>query len=472
MVFSSSVFLILFLPFTIIVYYNPLTDWISRRSGIGFRNIVLLATSLVFYAWGEPIYVFCMILSILVTYFVGRGIACDKIKNSKGVLAFGITYHILMLFVFKYSTFIVTQIRGVFNDELDAMRDIPLPIGISFYTFQLMSYLFDVYYGKAKVQNNVLSIALYATMFPQLIAGPIVRYSEIAKQIDQRDTDRIEFCDGSERFIYGLGKKVLLADCLAYTVDRIWALDSRPAYVAWVGAICYTLQIYYDFSGYSDMAIGLGKMFGFHFSENFNYPYIAKSVTEFWRRWHISLSSWFRDYVYIPLGGSRVTKREWMRNIFVVWLLTGIWHGANWTFLCWGLIYFIVLMFEKYTGFPNKLGWLSHVYTMLIVSLAWVMFRSDTISDGLKYIGEMFGFGNAGLSSLPTINITIVGTLFAIVVAIILSAPVFPAVSAKMMDVSPRLFGIIRSVVALVIFAVAFSRVMAQSYTAFIYFNF
>jgi len=441
---------------------------LGSKFGIGIQNYILLGASLVFYAWGEPVYVFLMVLSILMTYILGRIIEV----HPKVGLVIGVAYHVLMLFIFKYSTFITSQIGGLFREEYVPKWDIALPIGISFYSFQLMSYLFDVYYKRASVQKSIFSLALYATMFPQLIAGPIVRYNEIDKEIGSRVFDRNDFYEGTERFIYGLGKKVLLADNLAYVVDIIWSLDSRPGYVAWVGAICYTLQIYYDFSGYSDMAIGLGRMFGFHFSENFNYPYVSKSVTEFWRRWHISLGSWFRDYVYIPLGGNRVSKGKWLRNIFIVWLLTGIWHGANWTFLIWGLIYFCVLIVEKITEFPAKLKGFSHLYTMLIVTLAWVVFRSGSIGLAFRIIGEMFGLGNYKGLGLQPINITIIGTIFVIIISAALAVPLVPYIYRKIRSLSPKLYGIIRPVIAIIVFALAFSKVMAQSYTAFIYFNF
>ena len=472
MVFSSAVFLVLFLPLTVIAYYNPITNHICRKNGNTLRNVILLISSLAFYSWGEPLYVFLMIISILVTYFVGIGISSSKSSMAKAVLGFGISYHIVILFVFKYSTFFVPRFIHMFNKEYSPTWSIILPIGISFYSFQLMSYMFDVYYKKAKAQKDLLSLALYATMFPQLVAGPIVRYNEISKEISGRVEDKNRFYEGTERFIYGLGKKVLLADNLAYAVDAIWLFDHRTISVAWFGAICYTLQIYFDFSGYSDMAIGLGKMFGFDFPENFNYPYISGSVTEFWRRWHISLSTWFRDYVYIPLGGNRVSGGRWIRNIFLVWLLTGVWHGANWTFIVWGLLYFVILLIEKKTDFVDKLKWTSHIYTMLVVCMAWVLFRSNSLSQGIAYICEMFDVNSLRIVIPNTLKLTLEGTVLTLIVSIVLAMPIFPKMTENIGRRYPGLDLVIRPIITLGIFILAFAKVMGQSYTAFIYFNF
>ena len=472
MVFSSSIFLLFFLPLTVIAYYNPITKWISDIRGGYLRNIILVVASLFFYAWGEPFHVYLLMLSIVITFFVGLGVSSRNTVASKTFLVVGIVYHVLMLFTFKYSIFLVSEFNRITERECLNSWNIALPIGISFYTFQLMSYLFDVYYKRADAQKSILSLTLYATMFPQLIAGPIVRYSEISEEIASRKIDRNDFYEGTVRFILGLGKKVLLADYLAYTADMIWDMNERTVLVAWIGALCYTLQIYYDFSGYSDMAIGLGRIFGFHFSENFNYPYISQSVTEFWRRWHISLSSWFRDYVYIPLGGNRVSKIKWIRNVFAVWLLTGIWHGANWTFLCWGMIYFVVLMMEKLTGFHKKLGWIAHVYTMLVVMLAWIMFRSDSLADGIKYIGELFGMGNLDITYPITMRYTIRGTLFTLMVSAVLSAPIVPRVSNCISKGHPGVYRVLRTFTVLTIFVFSLAMVVGQNYTAFIYFNF
>lgn len=351
MVFSSTLFLFLFLPLTLMIYYNPFVR--SRK----FRNRCLLVASLFFYAWGEPFFVCLMLLSIAVGWACGRAMERAASRGQeKRILTAGVVFHVGLLFVFKYLTFAASQLGLLLHEDFSAIH-IALPIGISFFTFQLLSYLFDIYYGRAKAQQSVLAVGLYIALFPQIIAGPIVRYETIEQQIEHRVENIADFSSGMMRFIYGLGKKVVIANYMGVVADNIFdGGGSLSLATAWYGAFAYTLQIYFDFSGYSDMAIGFGRMFGFHFMENFNYPYISRSATEFWRRWHISLGTWFRDYVYISLGGNRVTRRRWGYNLFVVWALTGIWHGANWTFLCWGLWYFVLLLVEKLTGFPEKLG--------------------------------------------------------------------------------------------------------------------
>ena len=351
MVFSSTLFLFLFLPLTLMIYYNPFVR--SRK----FRNRCLLVASLFFYAWGEPFFVWLMVLPIAVGWACGRAMerAASR-RQEKRILTAGVVFHVGLLFVFQYLMFAASQLGLLLHEDFSAIH-IALPIGISFFTFQLLSYLFDIYYGRSKAQQSVLAVGLYIALFPQLIAGPIVRYETIEQQIEHRVENIADFSSGMMCFIYGLGKKVVIANYMGVVADNIFdGGGSLSLATAWYGAFAYTLQIYFDFSGYSDMAIGFGRMFGFHFMENFNYPYISRSATEFWRRWHISLGTWFRDYVYIPLGGNRVTRRRWGYNLFVVWALTGIWHGANWTFLCWGLWYFVLLLVEKLTGFPEKLG--------------------------------------------------------------------------------------------------------------------
>ncbi len=367
MLFSSSVFLFLFLPVGLRVYYLPLRRW---RQG---QNVFLLLASLGFYAWGEPWFVLVMLGSILANYGFGLWVdACKRAgRTCAPPLVTALAVNLGILFVFKYLTFTL----GILN-RLGAAFAIPgieLPIGISFFTFQALSYVLDVHRDRGEVQRSPLKVVLYISFFPQLIAGPIVKYETVAQQIDHRKETWADFSAGCSRFIVGLGKKVLLSNQLAVVADRAFGLgDGLSASFAWLGALCYTLQIYYDFSGYSDMAIGLGKMFGFHFLENFNYPYISRSITEFWRRWHISLSTWFRDYVYIPLGGNRVKKSRWIRNILVVWALTGFWHGAQWNFLFWGLYYGLLLLAEKlFLGrllerLPKAVRWLYTAFFVLI----------------------------------------------------------------------------------------------------------
>lgn len=457
MVFSSTVFLFLFLPLMILIYYSPICK--SQR----FKNYTLLLGSLAFYAWGEPIFVFLMILSILLTWFIGL-----HVKNNRAWLVLGISYHILLLFIFKYIGFVGRAL----NDFLGAnyeVPDIPLPIGISFFTFQLMSYLFDIHYKKAEPQSNPLMVGLYIALFPQLIAGPIVRYDYIARQLTHRKEILKKFSAGMERFAIGLGKKVLIADYLALTADLCFDnISGLSVATAWLGAIAYTLQIYFDFSGYSDMAIGLGKMFGFDFAENFNYPYMAKSITDFWRRWHISLSSWFRDYVYIPLGGNRVTRSRWVLNISLVWLLTGIWHGANWTFILWGLIYLVCLLSEKMLGLDKRANIFTRIYSLVIVAMAWVVFRADNVHDAMYYLGTMMFLNDTSI-----LDDTFWGLLSSVKIILVIgllgSTPLLMRIYKKLY--SKRIMCPIDLFVFLV-FVLSIVKVISSTYSPFIYFNF
>ena len=383
MQFSSASFLILFLPGIMLVYY-------AGRKNLVYKNVVLLFGSLFFYAWGEPLFVFVMCGSIMVNYCFGRLLSVRKYR--KTVLIISVLFNLGILFIFKYLSFVTDLLSGVVNIKI---CQITLPIGISFFTFQMMSYIFDVYYGKAKIQKNIVSLALYITMFPQLVAGPIVRYQSVENRIRERHETLLDFEYGIRRFAIGLSKKILLADFLGVIAERIFGEMenmSGAGVTAWLGAIVYTLEIYYDFSGYSDMAIGLGRCFGFHFKENFRYPYAAESITEFWKRWHISLTDWFRDYVYIPLGGNRVSVKRHVWNLLVVWTLTGIWHGANWTFLIWGLIYFVFQVMEKYLYDVRKSPprFLRRMYTLLIVTVNWVIFRSSNLTCAVRYLKSMF----------------------------------------------------------------------------------
>ena len=442
MVFSSGVFMFLFLPALLIVYYS-----VKNRA---IRNYILLAASLMFYAWGEPVFVFIMLASIFANWLIT--LAMSKSSWQKFWLTLAIILDVLLLGVFKYAGFI--------TENLGMTRiNIALPIGISFFTFQMMSYVFDVYYGKSEAQRNPLYVALYISFFPQLIAGPIVRYNQIASEIVDRHENFDGFSEGVRRFIYGLGKKVLLANFVAQVADNVFGYIVNPSVaMSWLGALSYTLQIYFDFSGYSDMAIGLGLMFGFHFEENFNYPYMAASVTDFWRRWHISLSSWFRDYVYIPLGGNRVSHSRLLVNLFAVWLLTGIWHGANWTFILWGMVYFVLLVIERETGIRP-----GHVATMIVVILAWVIFRCETVSKGLGFIASMFGLNGNALYDGGFVEY-IKGTWVVMIFAVI---GVFPAVR-NFLERHKR----IESAWLVGVLAVSVMEIIGSSYNPFIYFNF
>lgn len=393
MVFSSLIFLFLFLPFTLLMYY------VSPRK---LRNAVLLVASLIFYAWGEPVYILIMVFSTVFDYY--NGLLIDKFRHRKriarAVFIVSMVGSLGMLGFFKYAGFIIDNINQLFHMQLQT-ADLPLPLGISFYTFQTMSYIVDVYLDKVPVQRNIISFGAYVTMFPQLVAGPIVKYGDIAGQLDGRRLSLHRFGEGAELFIRGLAKKVLLAN----NIGLLWAsVKAEPiaelsVLSAWLGIIAFTLQIYFDFSGYSDMARGLGRMLGFDFMENFRYPYISKSVTEFWRRWHISLGTWFREYVYIPLGGNRSGLPKQFRNLLVVWFLTGLWHGASWNFIVWGLYFGLFVVLEK-LFLLKILGRVpavtAHLYTLMIVMVGWVLFEMEDLAAAGHFIRVLFGFGMEG----------------------------------------------------------------------------
>ena len=396
MLFTSNIFLFLFFPYVAIIYY------LLRKS---YRNMFLLMASLLFYAWGEPKFVIVMIGSIVFNYIMA--LAIDKLRDKqslcKGILTVTIIGNLSVLFIYKYLDFVIKNVNLLGFDF--PLKKIVLPIGISFFTFQAMSYVIDVYRQDAKVQTKPHNIGLYVAFFPQLIAGPIVRYQTIADQIDTRKHTFEDFSEGVRRFIIGFSKKILIANNMALIADKAFGLPDteRSIAYAWIGAIAYSFQILFDFAGYSEMAVGLGKMFGFHFLENFDYPYISKSISEFWRRWHMSLGQWFRDYVYFPLGGSRVKKRwRLVFNLFVVWMLTGIWHGASWNFVLWGLFYFILIVFEKISGYPDKFRHnytkvLYRIFTLLCVLGGWVMFRALGAKEAVQYGLSMFGAKNNSL---------------------------------------------------------------------------
>ena len=390
MLFSSLIFIFLFLPLVLSVYF------VSPKF---IKNYVLLFFSLIFYAWGEPKFVLAMLLSIILNYFFALLISNSKGRKDlrKSFLILSVIFNLGLMFIFKYLNFTISNINTLFGMEIFAQTHILLPIGISFFTFQAMSYVIDVYKGNVIVQRNPFYVAMYISLFPQLIAGPIVRYSTIEKQITTRTVTLEDFSEGVRRFVVGLSKKVLLANTLAIVADNVFSMDpgSLSLLLAWTGAIAYTFQIFFDFSGYSDMAIGLGLMFGFHFLENFNFPYTARSITDFWRRWHISLSSWFRDYVYFPMGGSRVNSRaRLVFNLLIVWLLTGVWHGASWNFIVWGLFYFVILTIEKLTGIPDKFNSVIAIrayrlVTLVSIVIAWVIFRAPDLGYSIQYIKSM-----------------------------------------------------------------------------------
>ena len=466
MLFSSSVFLAVFLPCVLAVYHGLLRG--HRRA----QNLFLLLSSLFFYWWGEPKFVLVMVLSIVMNYLFGLWTAAFRARGRKltAPIACTVAANLAILFVFKYLDFTVRNLNLLGFDLTPP--GILLPIGISFFTFQAMSYVFDIARGCGSVQKNPLNVGLYIALFPQLVAGPIVKYETVAAQILHRKESWDDFAEGVRRFLIGLAKKVLLANQLAVVADAAFGADAPTAAFAWLGAVCYTLQIYYDFSGYSDMAIGLGRMFGFRFMEKFNWPYASKSVTEFWRRWHISLSTWFRDYVYIPLGGSRVEHRwQLLRNLFVVWLLTGVWHGANWTFIAWGMLYFVLLVLEKLCGLGKHWpAWAGHVYTLLMVNFAWVLFRAADIGAAGRYLLAMFGAngwweGLAAFWSREQLVFLAAGLLFA--------APFAPWLRQKV--ARSRLHALwnglyVAALLALFVVVVVF--LAKGTYNPFIYFNF
>ncbi len=468
MLFSSIVFLFTFLPAVMLLYY---------LLPVRFRNVILLLASLVFYAWGEPVYLFLMLLSILFNYFSGLDIARnlqDK-RAAKRSLVFNLIINLAVLGFFKYEGFVLDTLNGILPVHI-SYHALPLPIGISFYTFQILSYIIDVYRGNVKVQTNLPNFALYVTMFPQLIAGPIVQYADVDEQLASREISRTKFGEGSMYFIRGLAKKVLLANTsgMIFTEVSGLAKDNIAVMTAWLGAFAYMFQIYFDFSGYSDMAIGLGKMFGFEFNMNFNYPYVSKSITEFWRRWHISLSSWFRDYVYIPLGGNRVSKIKHIRNLLIVWFLTGLWHGAAWNFVAWGLYYGVILIIEKYLlsqvldRLPDVVR---HIYSIVLVVIGWVLFFSSSFGQAADYIRVMFGAGAHGFADRESMYL-LTSNLILWLILIFGSTPLVHFRYEHMLRTKKWNTTIINSVVYAALFIVCIAYLVTETYNPFLYFRF
>ena len=468
MLFSSIVFLFSFLPAVMILYY---------LLPVRFRNVILLLASLVFYAWGEPVYLFLMLLSILFNYFSGLDIARnlqDK-RAAKRSLVFNLIINLAVLGFFKYEGFVLDTLNGILPVHI-SYHALPLPIGISFYTFQILSYIIDVYRGNVKVQTNLPNFALYVTMFPQLIAGPIVQYADVDEQLASREVSRTKFGEGSMYFIRGLAKKVLLANTsgMIFTEVSGLAKGNIAVMTAWLGAFAYMFQIYFDFSGYSDMAIGLGKMFGFEFNMNFNYPYVSKSITEFWRRWHISLSSWFRDYVYIPLGGNRVSKIKHIRNLLIVWFLTGLWHGAAWNFVAWGLYYGVILIIEKYLLSPvlDRLpDVVRHIYSIVLVVIGWVLFFSSSFGQAADYIRVMFGAGAHGFADRESMYL-LTSNLILWLILIFGSTPLVHFRYEHMLRTKKWNTTIINSVVYAAVFIVCIAYLVTETYNPFLYFRF
>ena len=477
MLFPSVEFIFAFLPIVLTVYF------ILLRRNVLLKNIWLFAASLFFYAFGEGSFILLMLGEILLDYllalFLNRS---QKRWARRTLLGIAIISNIGILGIFKYASFVCVDILHLPPDAIGIATDIHLPLGISFFTFQALSYVLDVYMGKVAATGSFLNVGLYVSFFPQLVAGPIVRFTDIADAINNRKESIDGFSSGVVRFLIGLSKKVLIANNMALVADAAWKLiigDRLEASVAmaWLGAISYTLQIYFDFSGYSDMAIGLGKIFGFDFPENFKHPYIATSLTEFWRRWHISLSSWFRDYVYIPLGGSRRGEARTYINLMIVWLLTGIWHGANYTFVVWGLLYGILLMIEKVICAHKAIRKQSliqriagHFYTMIVVTLAWVIFRSDSINDAVIYILGMFGRGSGKLVDRVFVAYLKQNICFYIP-AIIGCMPILESLELKFGEKNP-IYNVAFGATVLAGFVISVSYIINNGYNPFIYFNF
>ena len=426
---------------------------------------------------GKPVYLFLMLLSILFNYFSGLDIARnlqDK-RAAKRSLVFNLIINLAVLGFFKYEGFVLDTLNGILPVHI-SYHALPLPIGISFYTFQILSYIIDVYRGNVKVQTNLPNFALYVTMFPQLIAGPIVQYADVDEQLASREISRTKFGEGSMYFIRGLAKKVLLANTsgMIFTEVSGLAKDNIAVMTAWLGAFAYMFQIYFDFSGYSDMAIGLGKMFGFEFNMNFNYPYVSKSITEFWRRWHISLSSWFRDYVYIPLGGNRVSKIKHIRNLLIVWFLTGLWHGAAWNFVAWGLYYGVILIIEKYLLSPvlDRLpDVVRHIYSIVLVVIGWVLFFSSSFGQAADYIRVMFGAGAHGFADRESMYL-LTSNLILWLILIFGSTPLVHFRYEHMLRSKKWNTTIINSVVYAALFIVCIAYLVTETYNPFLYFRF
>ncbi len=464
MVFSSIPFLYYFLPVVILLYFA-----VPKI----LKNTVLLLSSLFFYAWGEPKYVILMVLSILVNYVLGILIEkADGKFAAKILIAVSVLFSLGMLGYFKYADFFIENFAKITGMSI-ATLNIALPIGISFYTFQILSYTVDVYRKNVAAQKNLVKLGTYIALFPQLIAGPIVRYSDIEKQLTNRTHSFEKAAYGIRRFVIGLSKKVLLANSLGEMCNVFYNTDEKSIAFYWLFAIGYMLQVYFDFSGYSDMAIGLGKIFGFDFMENFRYPFVSKSISEFWRRWHISLGTWFRDYVYIPMGGNRVKKSRFMLNIFTVWFLTGFWHGAEWNFIVWGLYFAVFLMIEKFffKDKLEKLTGLNHIYVLFFVLISFVIFSGSGMKESLSLVGGLFGTGGIPFVTHGCIY-TIRNYGFTILVSIVASTPLFSVLRKKVSEKADNIIGIIEIPLLIVLLLTVSGYLADGTFNPFLYFRF
>lgn len=466
MLFSSIPFLYYFLPSVLILYF------LAPQK---LKNTVLLISSLVFYGWGEPKYVIMMVASIIIGFVSGLLIEATNEKSKKKlIITINIIINLGFLGFFKYSNFFIENFNSVTGLSLKLLN-VALPIGISFYTFQILSYAVDVYRGTVKAQKNLINLATYITMFPQLIAGPIVRYTDVVESLDERTISFEKISYGVRRFIIGLSKKVLLANALGELCVTFKASDDKSLLFYWLYAVAFCLQVYFDFSGYSDMAIGLGKILGFEFMENFNFPFISKSISEFWRRWHISLGSWFRDYVYIPLGGNRVKKSRWIFNILVVWFLTGFWHGAAWNFIIWGLYFVIFLIFEKTPvgKFVTKTHVLNRVYTLFFIIISFVIFDAVNMSEAFNYIKAMLG-----ASGVPLVSTEFIYYLKEYLIILILSVfgatPLVKKISTRLTEIKgvKPLVGILEPILLIALLVLVTAYLVDGSFNPFLYFRF
>jgi alginate O-acetyltransferase complex protein AlgI len=461
-------FIFVFLPVFILIYYAAPKI---------IRNLVIVAASLIFYAWGEPIYILIMLFAAVFDFT--NGLLIDKFRDNKkacrAVLIGSLTVNLGILCFFKYYGFLLSNINALFHLNI-AYKSLPLPLGISFYTFQSMSYVIDVYLGKVKAQKNILIYATFVTMFPQLVAGPIVKYIDISKQIENRKESMNLFGEGAELFIIGLSKKVLLANNIGMLWDTIKATPASQLSIAssWLGIIAFTFQIYFDFSGYSDMAMGLGRMMGFHLTQNFNYPYISKSITEFWRRWHMSLGSWFREYVYIPLGGNRKGRLKQYRNIFIVWFLTGFWHGANWNFILWGLYFGAFVTIEKIfllKWLDKRPKFIAHIYTLLVVVVGWVFFEFENMQQGISFLKTMFGLNSGTLIDSNAIYYIYTNIILFVILAVC-STPVVRNIMLKLKEKIQTVGVLIMPAVYALLLFFCTAYLVNQSYNPFLYFRF
>lgn len=466
MLFSSISFLYYFLPIVILLYFIV---------PFKFKNFILLLTSLFFYAWGEPVYVIAMILVSLIGW--ASGLLIEKFretKKSKFFMIFAVVVSLGALGIFKYADFAIENINAIFKTDINLLK-IGLPIGISFYTFQTLSYVIDLYRGNTKVQKSPISFMAYVSMFPQLIAGPIVRYSDVAAELDERTINFEKIAYGINRFVIGLGKKVLIANVLGEFCNIVKTSEEQSVVFMWAYAIAYALHIYFDFSGYSDMGIGIGRALGFHFPENFNYPYISKSITEFWRRWHMTLGTWFKDYVYIPLGGNRVSKIKWLRNILIVWALTGLWHGASWNFVIWGLMFGVLLVIEKFFLYKwlEKIPQIfSRLYVLIIVLISWIIFDATSMGEITSRLSIMFGFGNVPFINSEAIYY-IKSYLGIFIIGLIGATPVVKALVEKIKNTKfSNALNILEPLMHVALLILVTAYLVDGSFNPFLYFRF